>query len=110
MAEWAMWLANDSPPWPAYCALMACRLITLNKQPGVQPVGIGEIYCQLLAKCLLAATGHQATTTCDNLNLCAGLLAGIEGAVHTMGNVWEAAEKAGGNLPAKPPNCNDNIG
>jgi len=35
MAQWAMWLANDSPPWPAYRALMACRLVALDKQPGV---------------------------------------------------------------------------
>jgi hypothetical protein len=37
-----------------------------------------------MAKCLLEEIGHQATTACGNRNLCAGLPAGIEGAVHAV--------------------------
>jgi hypothetical protein len=44
MAYFANWLANNHPPWAAYRALMACRLVTLDKQPGTRPVGIGEIW------------------------------------------------------------------
>jgi len=102
MAQWTMWLANESPPWAAYRALMAGRLVALDKQPGVRPVGIGEIYRRLMAKCLLVRTGHTATAACDNLNLCAGLPAGIEGAVHAMGDAWSAAEKRGGHVTRKP--------
>ena len=32
------WMSNSSPPWDAYCALMACRLVALDKLPGVHPV------------------------------------------------------------------------
>jgi len=105
MAQWAMWLANKSPPWPAYRTLMACCLVALNKQSGVRPVGISQIYCRLFAKCLLATTGYQVTAACDNLNLCTSLLAGIKGAVHAMGDAWEKAENAGRNLPEMPPNA-----
>jgi hypothetical protein len=42
MAAMTAWLANMHPPWAAYRALMACRLVALEKQPGVRPVGIGE--------------------------------------------------------------------
>ena len=35
------WLANGSPPWAAYCAFMSGRLIVLDKQPVVRPVGVG---------------------------------------------------------------------
>jgi len=101
MASWTNWLANETPPWPAYRALMAGRLVALDKQPGVRPVGIGEIYRRLMAKCVLAVTGRQATTACDNLNLCTGLQAGIEGAVHAMGNAWQAAEFRGGKTAPK---------
>jgi len=101
MALWANWLGNDTPPWPAYRALMACRLVALDKQPGVRPVGIGESYRRLLAKCILSATGHHATAACDNLNLCAGLPAGIEGAVHAMGDAWAEAELNGGRTQPK---------
>jgi hypothetical protein len=64
MAAWTNWLANTSPPWAAYWALMANRLVALDKQPGTCPVGIGEVYRQLWAKCLLKAIGAQATAAC----------------------------------------------
>ena len=35
------WLANGRTPWEAYRAFMSGRLITLEKQPGAQPVGVG---------------------------------------------------------------------
>ena len=38
----ADWMANSSPPWAAYRALMACRLVVLDKWPGVRPMDIGE--------------------------------------------------------------------
>ena len=89
LASLAEWLANTSPPWAAYRALMAARLVALDKCPGVRPVGIGEIVRRLLAKCVLNVVGSQATAAAGNLNLCAGLPAGIEGAVHAMGAPWE---------------------
>jgi len=54
-----------------------------------------------MAKCVLAMTGQQATTTCDNLNICASLQAGIEGAVHMMGNAWREAKLRGGQTPMR---------
>ena len=35
VARFIRWLANDTPPWAAYRALMSCRLIALDKLPGV---------------------------------------------------------------------------
>eukprot|EP00957_Ditylum_brightwellii_P181164 13799586-Ditylum_brightwellii.AAC.1 len=69
MAEWACWLANKSPPWAAYCALMAGRLVALDKCPGTRPVGIGEIFCRLWAKLVLRSAGDQAKAACGNLQL-----------------------------------------
>ena len=37
------WMAYSSPPWDAYCDLLACCLVVMDKRPGVQPVGIGEM-------------------------------------------------------------------
>jgi hypothetical protein len=45
-------------------------------------------YRRLWAKCLLKAIGSQATAACGNYNLCAGLQAGIEGAVHAVRAVF----------------------
>ena len=94
MALWATWLANGNPPWAAIRALMAARLVALDKEPGVRPVGIGEIYRRLFAKCLLRVIGSQATAACGNYNLCAGLPAGIEGAVHAIRELFEEQEAA----------------
>ena len=35
------WLGNGRPPWAAYRALMSVRLIAMDKQPGIRPVGVG---------------------------------------------------------------------
>ena len=81
----ADWMANSFPSWAAYRALMACRLVALDKSPGVRPVGIGETLRRALAKLVMRAAGEQGKTTCGNLQLCAGLEAGIEGETHAVG-------------------------
>ena len=85
VASLADWMADSSPPWAADCALMACHLVALDKRPGVRPVGIGETLRRDLAKIVMRAVGEQAKTACGNLQLCAGLEAGIEGETHAVG-------------------------
>ena len=80
----ADWMANSSPPWSDYCALMACCLVALDKRPGVHPVGIGEMLRRALAKLVMRAAGDQAKMACGNFQLCAGLESGIEEATHTV--------------------------
>ena len=38
------WIANNNPPCTAYCPFMSGRLIALDKQPGIHPVGVGETW------------------------------------------------------------------
>eukprot|EP00957_Ditylum_brightwellii_P181560 13829941-Ditylum_brightwellii.AAC.1 len=66
MVQLADWLANRSPPWAAYRALMACRLVALDKCPGTRPVGIGEIIRRMVAKMVIRATGDEAKVACGN--------------------------------------------
>ena len=85
-------------------AMMANRLVlALDKQSGTRPVGIGEVCRRLWAKCLLKAIGSQATAACGNFNLCAGLQAGIEGAVHAVRDVFADPSL----IPAPPPDLMD---
>jgi hypothetical protein len=84
MADWVEWLSNESPPWAAYRALICRRLVALDKQPGVSPMAIGEIWHQCIAKGNLAGSGAQAKGACGSVQLCAGLEAGIEGALHVV--------------------------
>ena len=48
-------------------------------------MGIGETLCQALNKLVMRAAGELAKTAYGNLQLCAGLEAGIEGATHVVG-------------------------
>ena len=59
-----------------------CRLIALDKQTGIFPVFVGETWRRLFAKCVLRVTGPEATSACQDDQLCAGLNAGIDGTVH----------------------------
>lgn len=92
LAEMAEWLANDSPPWAAYRALMTGRIVALDKCPGVRPVGVGETFFRLMAKCVLLVAGDDATAACGVHQLCGGLEAGIEGGIHAMRRQWEAVQ------------------
>ena len=47
-------------------------------------MGIGETLRRALAKLVIRAAGDQAKMTCGNLQLCAGLEAGIEGATQAV--------------------------
>ena len=60
-------------------------MMVLDKIPGVHLVGIGEMICRALARLFIRASGYQAKTACGNLQLCAGLEAGIEDSTLTMG-------------------------
>ncbi len=84
MSDWVEWLSNGSPPWATYRALICRRLVTLDKQPGVRPVAIGEIWQRCIAKGNLAGSGANAKGACGSVQLCAGLEAGIKGALQAV--------------------------
>jgi hypothetical protein len=85
MAHWVMpWLSNDSPPFAAYRAIKLAQMLAADKKPGVHPLVCGEIWMRLWADCLNTETKVGATTVCGNINLCAGLWAGIEGNLHAV--------------------------
>ena len=65
------------PPWASYTDPMACRLVYLNKCPGVRPVGIQKNQRRDIDKLNLRAEGDQAKVSCGKLQLCSGIEAGI---------------------------------
>ena len=69
VASLADWMASCSPPWAAYCALMACCLVAVDKHPGLRPMGIGETLHRALDKLVMRAASDQAKTACGNLQL-----------------------------------------
>ena len=54
-------------------------LVVLDKRLGVRPVGIRKTIRRDLAKLIMRTAGDHEKTACDNINLCAGFEAVIEG-------------------------------
>lgn len=57
-------------------AFTACRLVALDKCPGVRPVGIGEVVRRILGKAVLIVTSPDVQQVTGALQLCASLQAG----------------------------------
>ena len=66
-ASLADWMDNSSPPWASHRALMACRLVVLDKRPGVRPLDTVETLHRALAKLVMRASGDQAKKACGGL-------------------------------------------
>ena len=62
-------------------AYTACRLIALNKNPGVRPIGVGEAARRIIGKAILKVIKPDVLKVTGNLQLCAGQEAGAEAAV-----------------------------
>ena len=88
IAEVGEWLSNERPSCAVYRAMMSGRLIALNKSPGIRPVGIGETWRHLLAKCLLQVSGQETKAACGTEQLAGGVEAGIEGVIHAARLQW----------------------
>ena len=83
---------------------MSGRLIALDKQPGVRPVGVGEIWWHLFAKIVLEVVVPESTIACQDDQLCAGLKAVINGAIHGVQSLLNenASTEEWGFLPVDP--------
>ena len=53
VADFAEWLGNRRTQWAAYREVMSSRMIALDKQPGVRPVGVSKTWRRLMAKCVM---------------------------------------------------------
>ena len=65
-------------------SLMACRLIALNKNPGVRPIGVAETLRRIMGKAILTTIADDVQRSAGSVQLCAGQVAGIEAAIHAM--------------------------
>ena len=64
--------------------LLASRLIRLNKRPGVQPIGVGEVLEELLLKLSYTSQAWKILKAAGDSQLCAGHISGCEAGVHAM--------------------------
>ena len=64
--------------------LLACRLIPLEKQPGVRPIGIDEVLRSVIGKIVMKLLKRDALKAIGSLQICAGQDAGSEAAIYAV--------------------------
>ena len=66
----------------------ACRLIPLNKNPGLRPIGVGEVLRRIAGKVLMHISKDSVSEAAGSLQLCAGQESGAEAAIHAMHDIF----------------------
>ena len=71
---------------------VAGRLIPLDKQPGVRPIGIGEIPRRIVSSATVSLLNPGLVAATAPLQTCAGLPGGIEASIHAMRRIFNDEE------------------
>ena len=79
-------------------AFVSCRLIPLDKNPGVRPIGVGEVPRRIIAKAILNLFRLDIQDAAGPLQVCAGQDGGCEAAVHAMRQFFAEQEINGALL------------
>ena len=66
----------------------ACRLIPLDKNPGVRPIGVGQVLRRIIGKTISDMFKEEIKEAAGPLQVCAGHSAGSEAAIHAMNQVF----------------------
>ena len=70
-------------------AFLACRLIPLDKNPGLRPIGVGEVLRRIAGKAVVALVRNDIISSVGSLQVCAGHEAGCEAAIHAMHSIFQ---------------------
>ena len=70
-------------------ALLARRLIPLDKNAGLQPIGIGQVLRRIASKVVVSHIREDIISAVGSLQVCAGQETGCESIVHAMHEIYE---------------------
>ena len=71
-------------------ALTSCRLIALDKHPGVRPIGIGEVARRIIDKAILSIVKDDVLKVAGMQQLCGGQQSECEAAIHAVRSIFES--------------------
>ena len=75
--------------------IMACRLILLNKNSGLRPIGNGEYLLRIIEKAVLTILRDELIQQAGSLQSCAGVKGEIEANIHAMKELYDEEESQG---------------
>ena len=82
-------LTENARTYTSLEAYTACRLTPLDKNPGVRPIGVGEVLRRIFGKAILSVIKPEVMSSAGNLQLCAGHAGGYEATVHAMSDIFD---------------------
>ena len=71
---------------------ISCRLIPLDKCPGLRPIGIGEILRRIIGKAIGWVLKCDIQEAAGPMQVCSGLKGGAEAAIHSMRELFGMEE------------------
>ena len=71
---------------------IACRLIALDKCPGVRLIGIGQVVRRIIGRAIISIIKDDIQAAAGTVQLYAGQEAGCEATVHAMKQVFESPD------------------
>ena len=69
-------------------SFIACRLIPVDKRPGIRPIGVGEVLRRIAGKAVMILLKKDVLQAAESLQLCGGQVAGTEAEIHAMHDVF----------------------
>ena len=69
--------------------LLPCRLIPLNKNPGLRPIGAGEVLRRIIGQVVVSVVHNDIIFSVGSLQVCAGYEAGCGTVIHAMHTIFE---------------------
>ena len=76
-------------------AFIACRLIPLDKDPGLRPIGIGEVLRRIVGKVVVHVLKGELVESAAELQMCVGQAGGCEAGVHAMREIFQEDDTHG---------------
>jgi len=93
IASLARRLCTDLVDPKSVAAYTCSRLIPLDKDPGVRPVGIGEVVRRIIGKAALRVMSPDLKRVAGSDQLCVGQRAGIDSAIHELRASFNASRE-----------------
>ena len=73
----------------------ASRLIPLDKNPGVRPVGVGEVIRRIVGKAITMSLKPELIESTGPIQVCAGIKGGVEAAIHSLRKIYDEPQTQG---------------
>ena len=73
----------------------ACKLLALDKNPWIRPIGVGEVIKRIIGKALVVGLKRDLKDYSSPLQVSSGYEAGSEAAIHSMKAIFEDDQAQG---------------